>query len=399
MTISVGQVAGAQTNGASSLTTSGVSTAASGSSFYVGVQLGPDQTANFNGYISGTTLTVELVQTGTIRVGMVLKPVQGDFSANTTITALGTGSGGLGTYTVNNSQSAGQSTFTGSIATTVLTIAGSVTGTAAGYGMYVTGSGLTAGTLVTGNGTGSGGAGTYNINHTQTVGSESMVGYEQITGTVFPTVAVTDSNSNSYSQIATTLQNTGDAPPFVVNRYLAINGTGGSGHTVTATPSAGDPSMIVWLVEIVGGDTGSPLDQSAQATNYANPWTPGNIVLGAVPATDELLIAMVNEDQYPGTSITESNSFTVQTPQYYDHTTYYVCGAIATKVVTSNGTYTADFTTTGNPSGNFAACIDSFFGASPNINLAPPKGALVLTGQAPVRIVGTIISIPTAVPG
>ena len=83
-------------------------------------------TAIFTGSTSGTTLTVTDVSSGTIGVG---QSVFGLGVANETIiTALGTGSGGVGTYTINISQtlttramnsSAVAATFTGSISSGV----------------------------------------------------------------------------------------------------------------------------------------------------------------------------------------------------------------------------------------------------------------------------------------
>jgi hypothetical protein len=57
----------------------------------------------FTGSISGTTLTVSTVTSGTLAVGEAL--VGPGIAADTTITALGTGTGGAGTYTVSTSQS------------------------------------------------------------------------------------------------------------------------------------------------------------------------------------------------------------------------------------------------------------------------------------------------------
>lgn len=61
------------------------------------------QAAVFTGSISGTTLTVTNVASGTLAVGQY---VQGA-AAGTTITALGSGTGGTGTYTVSTSQTLG----------------------------------------------------------------------------------------------------------------------------------------------------------------------------------------------------------------------------------------------------------------------------------------------------
>ena len=83
-------------------------------------------TAIFTGSTSGTTLTVTDVSSGTIAVGQSLFGL--GVANETIITALGTGSGGVGTYTINISQtltarsmnsSAVAATFTGSISSGV----------------------------------------------------------------------------------------------------------------------------------------------------------------------------------------------------------------------------------------------------------------------------------------
>ena len=83
-------------------------------------------TAIFTGSTSGTTLTVTNVSSGTIGVAQSLFGL--GVSNETIITALGTGSGGVGTYTINISQtlttramnsSAVAATFTGSISSGV----------------------------------------------------------------------------------------------------------------------------------------------------------------------------------------------------------------------------------------------------------------------------------------
>ncbi len=56
----------------------------------------------FTGSISGKTLTVSAVEYGTIQVGQIL--FGPNISAGTQIYALGTGTGGVGTYTINQSQ-------------------------------------------------------------------------------------------------------------------------------------------------------------------------------------------------------------------------------------------------------------------------------------------------------
>jgi hypothetical protein len=70
--------------------------------------------AVFDASISGTTMTVTSVASGTIRAGMILTSA-GTITFGTTITALGTGSGGTGTYTVSASQTRASATITGRV--------------------------------------------------------------------------------------------------------------------------------------------------------------------------------------------------------------------------------------------------------------------------------------------
>lgn len=64
-------------------------------------------------------------------------------------------------------------TFTASIAATTMTVTAVATGALA-VGEVVQGSGVTSGTYITALGSGTGGTGTYTVSHTQTVGSEAM---------------------------------------------------------------------------------------------------------------------------------------------------------------------------------------------------------------------------------
>jgi hypothetical protein len=136
--------------------------------------------AIFTGSISGTTLTVTAVQSGTIAVGQAIFG-QG-MAQNTVITALGTGSGGVGTYTVSDSQTvastvinstASPAIVTGSISGTTLTVSAVTSGTLK-IGQTIEGSGVTDGTIITAFGSGSGGAGTYTVSASQTVSSTTI---------------------------------------------------------------------------------------------------------------------------------------------------------------------------------------------------------------------------------
>jgi hypothetical protein len=85
------------------------------------------------GYMTGTTLTITAANSGSVAVGQTIIGGPGvGVLPNTTITALGTGIGGIGTYTINNSQTVGSSgtpvAFSGSATTTLTTSAAMTTG-------------------------------------------------------------------------------------------------------------------------------------------------------------------------------------------------------------------------------------------------------------------------------
>lgn len=69
--------------------------------------------------------------------------------------------------------SPGTATFTGAIATTVLTVS-AITAGAIQIGQTVAGSGVTTNTTITAYGTGTGGVGTYTVSTSQTVASEAL---------------------------------------------------------------------------------------------------------------------------------------------------------------------------------------------------------------------------------
>jgi len=136
--------------------------------------------AVFTGSISGTTLTVTAITNGTlgIRQGLFGQSIL----VETVITALGTGTGGVGTYTVNRSQTVASelmnstsvgAVVTGSITTTTLTVTAVISGTLY-VGQTVQGTGITTGTIITALGTGTGGTGTYTVSTSQTVASTTV---------------------------------------------------------------------------------------------------------------------------------------------------------------------------------------------------------------------------------
>lgn len=115
--------------------------------------------ATFYGYIQGNTLTVVSMTSGTIQVSQTISDANNLIINATQITIFGTGSGGVGTYTINNPQTIG-ATFTGTGSGTNLT-ASAVTGTIA-VGDLIAGTGVPGGTTIVSQTSGTpGGAGVY----------------------------------------------------------------------------------------------------------------------------------------------------------------------------------------------------------------------------------------------
>lgn len=151
------------------------------------------------GSISTTTLTVTAVTDGTLHVGDTLSGT--GITAGTTITALGTGTGGTGTYTVSPSQSAGSTAITA--VSSILNVTAVGSGTLA-VGQTIIGAGVTA-AIITALGTGTGLTGTYTLSGAkQHVASEAMtaegtpvtVTYDSVSGAFVVASGVTDGASS-----------------------------------------------------------------------------------------------------------------------------------------------------------------------------------------------------------
>jgi len=116
---------------------------------------------SFIGTISGTTLTVSQVREGQIKVGQSLYGT--GIGLETVVTALGSGSGGVGTYTINNSYTiataqllntnGGGAIFTGTISGTTLTVS-AVTSGILYPGQTIVGANVLPNTIITALGSG-----------------------------------------------------------------------------------------------------------------------------------------------------------------------------------------------------------------------------------------------------
>jgi hypothetical protein len=75
----------------------------------ISIEIGSNNSpsAVFVGSVAGNVLTVSSVTSGTLAVGQTISDTTGSLAVGTMITALGSGSGGTGTYTVSGSQTIG----------------------------------------------------------------------------------------------------------------------------------------------------------------------------------------------------------------------------------------------------------------------------------------------------
>ena len=115
-------------------------------------------------------LNVTAVSTGTLVPGAILTGT-GVVSGTQVVAQLTGTTGGIGTYEVSVPQNVASTTIGGTYGVLTVTAVGSG---ALGVGQLLSGAGVTAGTYVTGLGTGTGGIGTYYVNLTQTVASETI---------------------------------------------------------------------------------------------------------------------------------------------------------------------------------------------------------------------------------
>ena len=157
--------------------------------FFLGSQSVIVGTINNGSSSAGTVLTVTSVTSGQLGIGQTVTGV--GVTAGTVITAFGTGTGGTGTYTVNNSQlissetlntqvivasfgsKTGPAVFVGSITSTTLTVSSLTSGTIA-IGQVITGTGVATNTYIT---AGSGTSWTVSTSQTIPSGTAMTTGF------------------------------------------------------------------------------------------------------------------------------------------------------------------------------------------------------------------------------
>lgn len=157
------------------------------------------ETASVTGSIAGSVLTVTAVGSGTLVPGAILTGT--DVVSGTQITAQLSGTTGEeGTYAVSELQVVASTTISATYG--LMTVSAVASGTLS-VGQTISGVGVTLGTLITGLGTGTGLTGTYYVDLTQTVASETLtakstpitVTFDSVSGSFLVTSGITGPSS------------------------------------------------------------------------------------------------------------------------------------------------------------------------------------------------------------
>jgi Baseplate J-like protein len=264
--------------------------------------------ASFTGSISGTVLTVSAIASGALAIGQIIEDTSGAIAGGTTITGFGSGSGGLGTYTVAPSQTVASEAMTATAPATGLTIprarigstlyaaqyvapinalgawaqvaqiqigsantpdavvVGNIVGstltvTAVTSGTLEVGQNITdplgliaTGTVITAFGTGSGGTGTYTINQPQTVAGATFTGTGSgtnltVTG-VTGSIGIGDVISGTGVPGGTTILSQTSGPPGGAGIYVTSGATTASSSAITANSPINSASADQTLVVV-----------------------------------------------------------------------------------------------------------------------------------------------------
>ena len=131
--------------------------------------------ASITGKIVGKVLTVSVITSGAVALGQTLKGagIPSGTKIVQFLTGAGGNVNEIGTYQLNAPADTVTPVFTASISGTTLNVTAIASGYL-GVGAVISGSGVTAGTTITAVISASGGVGTYTVSATQTVGSEAM---------------------------------------------------------------------------------------------------------------------------------------------------------------------------------------------------------------------------------
>jgi len=189
--------------------------------------------SDIEGSISGSTLTVTVAPANGATLGVGTQVTGTGVAAGTIITSLGSGTGGVGTYYLNNPSTVAVESLT--VGSTTLEVTSVEAGISIGpYPVLVKGPGITSGTKITGQISGTpGGAGLYTVSYSQLLASTNL----SIPGN---TLTVTDGADIAVGE---TLTGAGIAAGTAVTALGT--GTGGAGtYTVSGSPQLVTSTLI-----------------------------------------------------------------------------------------------------------------------------------------------------------
>lgn len=198
-----------------------------------------------------------------------------------------------------------------------------------------------------------------------------------------PFTSITDSKSNTWTQIGA--EQTGSAHKSRL--YYAKNITGGAGHTVTLNLGSADGCSII-MIEITVADTVSPIDQSDQRDDTTSPFTLA-AGLTTTQASEVLLSFLAGTSSSNPATHAESGlgSSTIQ-DEVLNGSTFWT-GAVATKEVTSTGTFNPSWTESGATTGHVYLVTVKTTPPGPTINTQPEWFAGPLGGTATMNYAAT----------
>lgn len=214
--------------------------------------------------ISGTTLTVSAVAQGVLKVGSVIAGT--GVTAGTTITALGTGTGGTGTYTVSASQTVASRAMTSNVHTfTIPAGVSSLKATVVGGG----GGGATYGGYSGNSGGAGGGGGGAAIKYLTSLTPAATLAVTIGAGGAGATSGNTAGSAGGTSSVASGTQS-----------ITTFSATGGAGGTVQFTGASGGVGSGGDLnIGGGGGGTGS-FSSDGVSFSYAVSGVGGSSILG-----------------------------------------------------------------------------------------------------------------------
>jgi hypothetical protein len=351
--------------------------------------------ATFTGSVSGTTLTVNSVASGTIALDSY---VVGGPANNTQIKGFGTGSGGAGTYTVTPAQTwpaSGTATMTAGVggSTMLISLAEGVVASSL-VGATVTGANVAPNTTISSYSSTTGGVSRFTVNTYNIVGSEEL--------TIGTSAPVTFNGGISAGQGT---NSPGNVLQIQVPVQAAFEGSVGSVSGSTAVLTASTVTGALKVGQYVQGlDPGSAASGSASITA-----TITSLGSGTGGAGTYNLSLQNAPSGYTGTSgaMAACTSSNCGVPAAPTEVTYIPSDAATATTAAIDqflgvfpganpGTYVATYTLADNADGSpYSALVGAVPGNVLSLSLAPGQSPWDLVGQSVQGIqVGDAVATP-----